>query len=52
MSLVSSNKTAINTYELQIAIGAEEFEKAVETAYRKNKNKVNIPGFQIGRAHV
>lgn len=50
MSLVSSNKTATNTYELQIAIGSEEFEKAVETAYRKNKNRVNVPGFRKGKA--
>ena len=50
MSLVSSNKTATNTYELQIAIGSEEFEKAVEAAYRKNKNKVNVPGFRKGKA--
>ena len=50
MSLVSSNKTETNTYELQIAIGSEEFEKAVETAYRRNKNKVNVPGFRKGKA--
>ncbi len=50
MSLVSSNKTATNTYELQIAVGSEEFEKAVETAYRRNKNKINVPGFRKGKA--
>lgn len=50
MSLVSSNKTETNTYELQIAIGSEEFERAVETAYRRNKNKVNVPGFRKGKA--
>ena len=50
MSLISSTKTQTNTYELQVAISSEEFNKAVEAAYRKNKNKINVPGFRKGKA--
>ena len=48
MSLISSTKTQTNTYELQVAISSEDFNKAVEAAYRKNKNKINVPGFRKG----
>lgn len=50
MSLISSTKTQTNTYELQVAISSEDFNKAVEAAYRKNKNKINVPGFRKGKA--
>ncbi len=39
-----------NMVKLIITVGAEEFEKAVEKAYQKNKNKLNIQGFRKGKA--
>lgn len=36
--------------KLTIEVSAEEFEKAMESAYHKNKGKMNIPGFRKGKA--
>lgn len=36
--------------KLTIEVPAEELEKAIETAYQKNKNRINIPGFRKGKA--
>ena len=50
MSLKSSNKVDTNRYELVVAIDAETFEKAVDTAFKKNVKKLNVPGFRKGKA--
>ncbi len=39
-----------NMAKLTIEVAAEELEKAIESAYQKNKNKINIPGFRKGKA--
>ena len=39
-----------NMAKLTIEVAAEEFEKAVQAAYMKNKNKITIPGFRKGKA--
>lgn len=39
-----------NMAKLTIEVSAEEFEKAVEGAFKKNKNKISIPGFRKGKA--
>jgi trigger factor len=39
-----------NMAKLTIEVPAEEFEKAVEGAYQKQKNKISIPGFRKGKA--
>lgn len=39
-----------NMAKLTIEVSAEEFDKAVEAAYQKNKNKISIPGFRKGKA--
>ncbi len=36
--------------KLTIEVPAEELEKAIESAYQKNRNKINIPGFRKGKA--
>ena len=36
--------------KLTIEVSAEELDKAIESAYRKNKNKISIPGFRKGKA--
>lgn len=50
MSLKTTNKVDTNTYELEIEIGADEFEAAVEKAYQKGRKKIQVPGFRIGKA--
>lgn len=39
-----------NTAKLTIEVPAEQFAKAVQNAYKKNKGKFNIPGFRKGKA--
>ena len=36
--------------KLVIEADAEEFEAGLNTAYNKNKNKINVPGFRKGKA--
>ena len=36
--------------KLTIEVSAEEFEKACETAYQKQKNRIQLPGFRKGKA--
>lgn len=38
-----------NTAKLTIEVAAEEFEQAIQAAYKKNKNKFNVPGFRKGK---
>lgn len=38
-----------NMAKLTIEVPYEEFDKAVDQAYRKNKNKINVPGFRKGK---
>lgn len=39
-----------NMAKLTIEVSAEEFEAALEKAYQKNKNKINVQGFRKGKA--
>ena len=50
MTLVSNKEIEKNKVELEISVGAEEFEKACAAAYRKNVKKINVPGFRPGKA--
>ncbi|HEX2985527.1 MAG TPA: trigger factor [Caproiciproducens sp.] len=50
MSLKSSNKVETNRYQLEVAVDAEVFEKAVNNAYHKQIKKITIPGFRKGKA--
>lgn len=36
--------------KLTIEVSAEEFEKAVDTVYQKQRNRIQIPGFRKGKA--
>lgn len=38
-----------NMAKLTIEASAEELEKAMQSAYLKNKNKINVPGFRKGK---
>ncbi len=50
MSLKSSSNVAVNTHELIIEISAEDFNKAILNAYKKEKNQIQIKGFRKGKA--
>lgn len=39
-----------NMARLTVEVSAEEFEKAVQAAYLKNKGRISIPGFRKGKA--
>jgi len=39
-----------STVKLTIEVGADEFEKACERSYLKNRSKINLPGFRPGKA--
>ena len=38
-----------NMAKLTIEVPAEEFSKAVENAYQRNKKKISVPGFRAGK---
>ena len=38
-----------NTAKLTIEVTAEEFDKAIQSAYQKSRNKFNVPGFRKGK---
>lgn len=50
MNLKSTNKVETNKYELEIEVTADEFEQAVAKAYLKQRKKINVPGFRVGKA--
>lgn len=46
---VQVEKLEKNMAKLTIEVAAEEFKKAVETAYQRNKNSISVPGFRKGK---
>ena len=50
MSLAETKNVGTNRYELVIQVGAEQFEAAVQKAYRKNVKRIDVPGFRKGHA--
>jgi trigger factor len=47
---VTVEKLENNMAKLTISVPAEELDKAIEKAYQKNKNKIQLPGFRKGKA--
>ncbi|MCM1134136.1 MAG: trigger factor [Clostridium sp.] len=47
---VQVEKLEKNMAKLTIEVPAEEVEKALQNAFMKNKNRINIPGFRRGKA--
>ena len=45
----SIEKLEKNMAKITVEVPTEEFEKAVEKAFQKNKNKISIPGFRKGK---
>lgn len=50
MSLKGSKKVDTNRYELDITVSADDFNKAIDEAYRNEVGKINIQGFRKGKA--
>ena len=50
MKVKNLEKKEKNMAELTVEVSPEEFDKAVNTAYIKNRSKINIPGFRKGKA--
>lgn len=50
MEIISQNNTAVNTYSIEFAFSAEEFENAVADAYNRRKKNITVPGFRKGKA--
>ena len=50
MSLKGSKKVDTNRYELDITVSADDFNKAIDEAYRREVGKINIQGFRKGKA--
>ena len=47
---VTVEKLEKNMAKLTIEVSAEDLEKAIQGAYLKQKNRINIPGFRKGKA--
>ena len=39
-----------NMAKLTVEVPAEQFDEALKTSYKKNRNRFNIPGFRKGKA--
>lgn len=39
-----------NTSKIIVEVAAEDFEKALTSAYRKNRGRISVPGFRKGKA--
>ncbi|HBL84157.1 MAG: trigger factor [Clostridiales bacterium GWF2_38_85] len=50
MSLKAVNNLETNKYELEIVIPKKDFDDAIQKAYQKNVDKINVPGFRKGKA--
>ncbi len=50
MEVISNNKTATNTVELEIKADAQEFETALNNAFKRRQKNIQIPGFRKGKA--
>ena len=50
MSLKSSTLKETNTYEVEVSVDKETFEKAINAVYKKQVKKINVPGFRVGKA--
>lgn len=50
LNIKSCEKKENNTAELLVEVDAEEFDSAIEEAFRKNRNRISVPGFRKGKA--
>ena len=50
MSLKASTKVDPNRWELEVEVGAEQFEYAIARVFKREAKKIQIPGFRKGKA--
>ena len=50
MNVKATNKVETNRYELELEVSPEEFNEAINTVYKRESKKMNIPGFRKGHA--
>lgn len=50
MNLKKVERNEKNIVELEVQVGREQFEAAVEKAYHRNAGRINVPGFRKGKA--
>ena len=50
MSVKNCEKLEKSRVALTVEVDAETFEAAIEKAYRKVRNQINVPGFRKGKA--
>lgn len=50
MSLKNVKELEKSRVELEIEVNAEDFEKSVAAAFKKNSKKIQVPGFRKGKA--
>ncbi|MGN0451290.1 MAG: trigger factor [Acutalibacteraceae bacterium] len=50
MSLKETKKIDTNRHQLEITVDGEKFRAAIAEAYKKNRKKINVPGFRKGKA--
>lgn len=50
MEIISNNKTAVNTVEVEFRHSVDEFEAALQKAFIKRRKSITVPGFRKGKA--
>ncbi|MBD5113739.1 MAG: trigger factor [Ruminococcaceae bacterium] len=50
MEIISNNKTAVNTVEVEFKNSVDEFEAALQKAFLKRRKSITVPGFRKGKA--
>ncbi len=50
MGLKNAKEIETNRYELEVSVDRDTFQQAISEAYKKNKSKINVPGFRKGKA--
>lgn len=50
MNIKSNERKEHSAIELVIEVGAAEFQSAIDTVYKRQKNRISLPGFRKGKA--
>ena len=50
MELKSTKNIETNKYELALEVSPEEFDEAINSVYKRESKKMNVPGFRKGHA--
>ena len=48
--IVKNSNRENNTVTFQVELDSAEFEKHVDAAYKKNRGRIQVPGFRRGKA--